>query len=269
VLDVERQTAQLAVTQAAIPALESAKIQIIHRVSLLLGEEPHALVGELEQAQALPSAPPEVPAGLPSELLKRRPDVRRAEAEITAATARAGAARRELFPKFVLTGFFGRQATDVSGLTLGAGNFFGIGPGIQLPLFTGGRIRSNIAVQEARLEQAVRSYECEVLAAAEETENALAAYRYEQQRHASLSAAVSASREAVELARELYLAGTGDFLSVLEAQQALYTNESQLVDNEKALVVNLVSLFKALGGGWEQLEPFRVWPGTHGLPANP
>jgi NodT family efflux transporter outer membrane factor (OMF) lipoprotein len=250
VLDVERQAAQLGVTQAAIPGLESAKRQTIHRVSVLLGEEPGALAKELEPAQPLPFAPPEVPAGLPYELLKRRPDIRRAEAEIAAATARAGAARRELFPKFVITGFFGRQATDVSGLTLGAGNFFGIGPGIQLPLFTGGRIRSNIAVHEARLEQAVTSYDRELLAAAEEVENALAACRYEQQRHASLSAAVSSNRQAVELARELYLAGTGDFLSVLEAQQALYMDESRLVENEKALVVNLVALYKALGGGW-------------------
>ena len=255
VLDVERQSAQLAVTQAAIPALESARLQTVHRLSVLLGEEPGALVGELNIAEPLPASLPEVPAGLPSELLKRRPDVRRAEAEIAAATARAGAARRERFPKFVLTGFLGRQATDVSGLTLGAGNFFGIGPGIQLPLFTGGRIRSNIAVQEARLEQAVKDYEREVLAAAEETENALAAYRSEQQRYASLSVAVAASRQAVELARELYLAGTGDFLSVLEAQQALYGNENQLVENETALVVNLVALYKALGGGWEHFEP--------------
>ena len=113
----------------------------------------------------------------------------------------------------------------MSGLTLGAGNFFGFGPSIQLPLFTGGRIRSNIAVQDARLEQAVMGYEREVLAAVEETENALAAYRREHERHGSLMAAVSASRQAVELARELYLAGPGDFLSVLEAQRALYANE--------------------------------------------
>ncbi len=250
-LDVERQAAQLAATEAAIPALESAKTQIIHRVGVLLGEEPSALVGELERPEPLPAPPPEVPAGLPSELLKRRPDVRRAEAEIAAARARVGAARKDLFPKFVLTGFFGRQATSLSGLTLGAGNFFGIGPGIQIPLFTSGRIRSNIAVQDARLEQAMRRYEGEVLAAAEESENALAASRREQERHASLAVAVRASRRAVELARELYLAGPGDFLSVLEAQRALYANEHQLAESETALLVNLVALYKALGGGWE------------------
>jgi outer membrane protein, multidrug efflux system len=250
-LDVERQAAQLAATEAVIPALESAKSRIIHRVSVLLGEQPGALAGELERPQPLPATPPEVPAGLPSELLKRRPDVRQAEAEIAAATARVGAARRDLFPKFVLSGFVGRQSTSVSGLTLGAGNFFGFGPSIQLPLFTGGRIRSNIAVQDARLEQALRGYEREVLAAVEETENALAAYRREHERQGSLRAAVSASRQSVELARELYLAGPGDFLSVLEAQRALYANEERLVESDTALVANLVALYKALGGGWE------------------
>ena len=251
-LDVERQAAQLAATEAVIPGLESAKSQIIHRVSVLLGEQPGALGEELKQPQPLPATPPEVPAGLPSELLKRRPDVRRAEAEIAAATARLGVARRDLFPKFVLSGFFGRQSTSVSGLTLGAGNFFGFGPSIQLPLFTGGRIRSNIEVQNARLEQALKGYEREVLAAVEEVENALAAYRREHERRGSLVTAVSASRLAVDLARELYLAGPGDFLSVLEAQQELYANENRLVESETALVANLVALYKALGGGWEQ-----------------
>jgi NodT family efflux transporter outer membrane factor (OMF) lipoprotein len=250
-LDVQRQVAQLAATEAAIPALESAKTQTIHRLSVLAGEQPGALVAELEPPRALPPAPPEVPVGLPSELLKRRPDIRSAEAEIAAAAARVGAARRERFPKFVLSGLSGRQATGVSGLTLGAGNFFAIGPSLQLPLFTGGRIRSNIAVQDARLEQAQRRYEQEVLAAVEETENALAAYRRERERNASLAAAVSASRQAVTLARELYLAGLGDFLSVLEAQRSQFSAEDELERSDTALRRNVVALYKALGGGWE------------------
>ncbi len=248
-LDVERQAAQLASTEAVLPALQSAAAQTIHRLGVLVGEQPGALYPELEQRSSLPAAPPEVPVGLPSELLKRRPDIRRAEAEIAAAAARAGAARRDLFPKLVLSGLSGRQATGVSGLTLGAGNFFAIGPGIQLPIFTGGRIRSNIAVQEARWEQSLRRYEQEVLSALEETENALAAHRREQERHTSLAAAVSRSRTAVALARELYLAGLADFLSVLEAQRAQFAAEDELLQSETALRTNLIALYKALGGG--------------------
>jgi NodT family efflux transporter outer membrane factor (OMF) lipoprotein len=248
-LDVERQAAQLASTEAVIPALQSAVAQTIHRLVVLLGEPPGALYPELERRAALPAAPPEVPVGLPAELLKRRPDIRRAEAEIAAAMARVGVARRDLYPKIVLSGLVGRQATGVSGLTLGAGSFYGFGPSIQLPIFTGGRIRSNIAVQEARWEQSLRRYEQEVLAALEETENALAAYRREQDRHASLAAAVSASGTAVALARELYLAGLGDFLSVLDAQRTQFAAEDELMRSETALRINLVALYKALGGG--------------------
>lgn len=247
-LDVERQAAQLAVTEAAIPALEAAKARSFHRLGVLAGEDPGGLRAELEKPQPLPPTPMDVPAGLPSDLLKRRPDIRRAQAEIAAALARAGAARTDLFPKFVFTGFGGRQATGVSGLTLGAGNFFGFGPGVQFPLFTGGRIRSNILVQEARLQQTLRLYEQEVLAAFEETENALAAYRREQDRRASLAAAVSASRNAVGLAREVYLAGLGDFLSVLEAQRSQFAAEEELQRSETALRTSLIALLKALGG---------------------
>ena len=248
-LDVERQAAQLALTEAAVPALETAKARSLHRLGVLAGEEPGALLTELEKAQPLPTMPADIPSGLPSDLLKRRPDIRRAEAEITAATARAGAARTDLFPKIVFTGFTGRQATDVSGLTLGAGNFFGFGPGVQIPLFTGGRIRSNIAVHQERLRQALRHYEQEVLAAFEETENALVAYRHEQDRRASLAGAVSASRNAVGLARDVYLAGLGDFLSVLEAQRSQFAAEAELQRSETALRSSLIALFKALGGG--------------------
>ncbi len=249
-LDVERQAALLATTEADIPELESAKRRAMHRLAVLSGEPPGALVAELNTPRPLPKTLPEVPDQLPSDLLLRRPDVKSAEAEIAAAAARAGAARRERFPKFVLSGLSGRQATGWSGLTLGAGNFFAIGPGIQLPLFTGGRIRSNIAVHDARLEQAQRRYEQEILAAAEEAENALTAYRRERERNASLMAAVAASRLAVTLAREQYVAGLSDFLSVLDAQRAQLAAEDQLQRSDTALREDLVALYKALAGAW-------------------
>jgi outer membrane protein, multidrug efflux system len=249
-LDVARAAAQLATTQAAIPSLEESVARGAHRLGVLLGEEPGALRAELEKEGPLPLVPSSIPIGLPSDLLLRRPDVRQADAEIAAATARLGVARAERFPKFTLTGLMGRQGTSVSGLTLGAGNFFSFGPGVRLPIFTGGRIRSNIAVQDARLQQAATQYESVVLKSLEDVENALVSYSREQDRRAKLQQAVDESRRAVELANELYLRGLGDFLSVLEAQKSRYELEDELAHSETSVVVNLVALYKALGGGW-------------------
>src|SRR4029077_13081191 len=149
-LDVSRAAAQLESTRAAVPTLLSGIDVSIHRLSVLLGQEPGSLRSELEKPSAIPSAGPDVEVGLPSDLLERRPDIRRAEAQLAAATARIGEAKAELVPRFVLTGTAGNQATQIQNLTLGAGNFYGVGPGITLPLFTAGRVRSNIAVQTAR-----------------------------------------------------------------------------------------------------------------------
>src|SRR5207237_6429884 len=140
----------------------------IHRLCVLLGEEPGALRAELESVGRIPAATLDVEVGLPSDLLRRRPDIRRSEAQSAAATARIGEAKADLFPRFVLTGTAGRQATQLHDLTLGLGNFFSVGPGITLPLFTGGRIRSNIAVQNSRQRQAVITYQSTILNALEE-----------------------------------------------------------------------------------------------------
>jgi NodT family efflux transporter outer membrane factor (OMF) lipoprotein len=219
-------------------------------LSVLLGEEPGALRSELEKVSPIPSAGPEVDVGLPSDLLKRRPDIRRSEAQLAAATARIGEAKADLFPRFVLTGTAGRQATQLHDLTLGAGNFFSAGPGISLPLFTGGRIRSNIAVQTSRQREALIGYQSTVLNALEEVENALVSYSQEQERRDRLNEAISHSQLAVDLATEQYKAGLVDFLSVLDAQRDLYANEDQLVQSQTTVTTNLVGLYRALGGGW-------------------
>jgi len=249
--DVERQSAQLDSTRALVPALQAAEIQTIHRLGVLLGEEPGALLNELAQAKPIPTVPPAVPVGLPGDLLKRRPDIREAEARVAAETARVGVARADLFPKFLLTGAAGRQATEPSGLTLGAGNFFSIGPAITLPIFTGGKIRGNIEAQKQRLDQALTAYQNTVLRSLEETENALVAYGHEKDRQARLVAAVNASRQATMLANELYTRGLSDFLSVLDAQRQQLAAEDDLAQSDTAVITNLVALYKALGGGWE------------------
>lgn len=249
-LDVSRAAAQLESTKAAVPTLLSGIDVSIHRLSVLLGEEPGSLHSELETVSPIPAAGPDVEIGLPSDLLKRRPDIRRAEAQLMAATARIGEAKADLFPRFVLTGTAGRQATQLHALTLGAGNFFSIGPGIRVPLFTGGRIRSNIALQTARQREALISYQSTILNALEDVENALVSYSQEQERRDRLNQAVQQSQLAVDLATEQYRAGLVDFLSVLEAQRELYANEDQLVQSQTSVTTNLVALYRALGGGW-------------------
>ncbi|HLK64533.1 MAG TPA: efflux transporter outer membrane subunit [Bryobacteraceae bacterium] len=249
-LDVERQAAQLASTEAMVPALESASQMSIHRISVLLGEEPGTLTSELIAAKPLPATPPVVPVGLTSDLLKRRPDIRRADAEIAAASARVGVAHSDFFPKITLTGSAGRQGSSFPGLTLGAGNFFAFGPAIKLPIFTGGKLKANMAVQKQRLEQAQLTYQNTVLHSLEETENALTAYGREQERREHLQAAAQSSQLATQLANELYVRGMSDFLSVLDAQRQQLAIEDDLAQSDTTVVTNLVALYKALGGGW-------------------
>ena len=144
----------------------------------------------------------------------------------------------------------GRTATSSGGLTLGLGNFFSIGPSIRLPILNAGRIRSNIKAQDARLDQVILLYEDTVRRSLEEVENSLTSYEGEREQRAQLEKAVASNRRSVELSKELYTAGLSDFLSVLEAQNALYTSENALAQSEAATAINLVALYKALGGGW-------------------
>jgi len=250
-LDVERASAQLETTRSVVPSLETGIASSIHRLSVLLGQEPNALRAELLPAAPVPVTPPEVPAGLPTELLERRPDVREAEEQIVAATARVGEAKAEFFPRFLLLGTAGRQASQLHDITLGMGNFFAAGPAVSLPIFTGGRIRSQVRVQDARLQQSVITYRSAVLSALEETEDALVAYSEEQSRRRHLESAVQSNQESVRLSAELYKAGLTDFLSVLDAQRELYSDEDLLAQSRTAQTVNLIALYKALGGGWQ------------------
>jgi len=254
-LDVERAIAQQETTTAVVPSLQAAIASSIYRLSVLLGAEPGALQTELEASASVPPVPPEVPVGLPSDLLKRRPDVRRAELEIAATAARVKGAKAEYFPRFTLLGTAGRQATQLHDLSLSLGNFFSVGPAITLPIFTGGRIRSNIALQKARLTQAQLRYRSTVLVALQETEDALVNYSFEQDRRDHLQDAVARSQTAVQLSQERYRSGLADFLTVLDAERQLYNSEDLLAQSQIAVTTNLIALYKALGGGWEVTAP--------------
>jgi outer membrane protein, multidrug efflux system len=249
-LEVSQSRAQLAAVEARIPALESSARQAIHQLGVLLGQEPGALLEELSQVAPLPEAPPEVPVGLPSDLLRRRPDVRRAERELAAATARIGVATADFFPRFSLTGSVGQQSVEFSDLALSGSRFGSFGPSVRWPIFDAGRIRSNVQVQNARQEQALGRYESTILTSFQEVESALVAYSKEQLTRKSLVQAVDASNRAFSIANELYRSGLVDFLNVLETQRALYQSQDELAQSNQRVSGNLVVLFKALGGGW-------------------
>lgn len=249
--DVAQAQAQLESLQAQIPQLNSGIEASIHRLSVLTGQVPEALEKELTTQSPLPVLPPEVPVGLPSDLLTRRPDIQSAEAQVEAATARVGAAKADYFPTFTLFGTAGRQAAQLHQLTLGLGNFFAAGPSISVPVFTGGRIHSNVAVQNARVKQAEAAYQKTVLNSLEETENSLVNYADEQARRDHLDATVRASQDALNLANDQYRAGLADFLTVLDSERTLFANQDSLAQSRTALVVDLVALYKALGGGWQ------------------
>jgi NodT family efflux transporter outer membrane factor (OMF) lipoprotein len=251
-LDVVRAQAQVSTTASQIPLLESLRIQATHRLSVLLGREPGSLGEEFLKSAAIPAPPPEVPVGLPSDLLRRRPDLRHAERELAAQTARIGVATADLYPKFSLTGLFQQESVTASDFAKWGSRAWSVGPTIQWSIFQGGRIRARIDVENARQEQAAIVYEKSILVALQEVEDALIAYAKEQAHRAEVSASVKANERAVDLANQRYTQGLVDFLNVLDAQRSLYVSQDALVQSEQRISEHLVALYKALGGGWKE-----------------
>lgn len=250
-LDSVRAQALLESIRSQVPSLETAVSSSIHVLGVLLGQEPGALTEELSTPADMPAPPREIPVGIPSELLRRRPDIRASERELAAATARIGEAIADLFPKFSLTGGIGGQSGVLGSLLDNSGQSWSIGPSIRWPIFQGGAIRANIEVQNARQEQAAIVYEQSILNALADVENSLVGFINEQQRRAALEQAVAANQRAVQLANERYVNGLETFLNVLQAQQQLYQSQDLLLQSESFVLGNVVSLYKALGGGWE------------------
>jgi NodT family efflux transporter outer membrane factor (OMF) lipoprotein len=251
--DVARARAQVASFEATVPNLQTQARQAIHRLSVLTGQAPAALAEELSPSGAIPMALPEVPVGLPSELLMRRPDIRRAERQLAAATARIGVATADLFPRFSLTGSLGTQSDKVARMADSKSIFYSVGPAVSWNVFDAGRIRNNIRVQDEQAVAALAAYEQSVLSSLEEVENAIVAYTNNVIRREALRRAVEANRRSVELATGRFAGGqgVGNLLDVLVAQRDQFGSEEALVASETELSQNLVSLYKALGGGWE------------------
>jgi NodT family efflux transporter outer membrane factor (OMF) lipoprotein len=219
-----------------------------------MARPPEALRAQLERQQPIPPVPPEVPIGLPSDLARRRPDIRQAEANLHAATAEIGVAISNYFPQLTLTAEGGFQAEGLSQLIQTASRFASLGPAIELPIFEGGRLRATVRLQRVKAKEAAVAYAQTVLAALQQVEDALAAYGADQARRTSLETAVTASRSARSLARERYQSGVASFIDVLDAERTEEQNEVSLADAQTAVSADLVQLYRALGGGWESSD---------------
>ncbi len=254
-LDVANAAAQVATTQSQLPSLQTQEAQLINAISLLLGQAPNAMRAELATVKPIPPVPAHVPVGLPSELARRRPDIRQAEAQLHAATADVGVAIANFYPRVTLSGSAAIQTISASNLADWAARTYSLGPSVTLPIFEGGRLRGTLALRRGQQEEAAISYQRTILGALHDVDNALTAYDSEQRRHAQLQLAVNSNQRAVALSRDRYTQGLTDFLSVLVAEQSLLAAQQQLVDSTTTISTNLVQLYKALGGGWESDYP--------------
>lgn len=251
-LDVANAAAQVDSVAAQLPALEAQQAQLINALGLLLGAPPAALSTELSDPQAIPPVPPRVPVGLPSELARRRPDIRSAEAKLHAATADVGVAVGDFYPRFSFSGSIAIQAIQFNDLAdWGAAKTYAFGPAITLPIFEGGRLTRTLDLRKAQQQEAAVTYQRTVLGALHEVDNALTAYDAEQRRRDRLEQAVAQNRRALSLARDRYTQGVTDFLQVLDVQRNLLAAEQQLTDSTTTVSTDLVQIYKALGGGWE------------------
>ncbi len=239
-------------TRSQIPALKTGLEKAMNRIAVLLGEQPGAIHAYLELPLPIPSTSFEVAVGIPADVLRRRPDVRQAERQLAAQTARVGVATADLYPKLTLNGSIGLESLNSNNLFTSGSSSWSFGPRITWAIFRGGAIRQKIEVQSALQEQALAHYERTVLGALEDVENALTAYSEELKRREALKAAEEAARSAVEMAEHKYEAGLINFIVVLDAQRSLLSFQEQLAQSEGAIVANLVKLYKALGGGWQR-----------------
>ena len=250
VLDAEQARSNLESTRAALPRLRSSIEAAKNRLAVLLGVFPGALEAQLAARKPVPEPPLEIAVGVPAEVLRRRPDVQRAERQLAAQTARIGVATADLYPRFVLPGSIGLEALSTNHLFLSGSRAWSLAGSVSWPVFQGGAIRQNIEVQNALQEQALQQYETTILVALEEVENSLVAYAEEQDRSAALTQATQAAEGAAELAREQYASGLIDFQTVLDAERSVLSLQEQLAQSRGQVAANVISLYKALGGGW-------------------
>jgi NodT family efflux transporter outer membrane factor (OMF) lipoprotein len=249
-IDVARAAAEASNSEAQLPLLDRQITEDINQLSKLMDLAPGALRVELDAPAAAEAVPPLVPIGLPADLARRRPDIREAEARLHAATAQVGVAVADLYPKVTLNADGGLQAETVSLLSSWASRFLVAGPSVELPIFDAGRRRATVRLQSVRAAEAALDYRRTVLDALHEVDDALAAYGADQQRRQALIETVARNRDAVDLARQRYASGVASFIDVLDAERTLEQDQVTLADSTTSVSIDLVALYKALGGGW-------------------
>jgi multidrug efflux system outer membrane protein len=254
-LDTSRAIAQLDSTRAIIPPLQSAIYRAIHRLGVLTGQPPGALIKKLERPAPMPIIPETIHIGNPAELLRRRPDIRIAERTLAAATARIGVAIADLFPRVTFVGTIALEAKTLSGIGAAGSDAYSLGPRISWAFLDLGRVYARIKAADASAEASLAQYEQTVLNALEETENALVNYNQERARQVLLASAAQASVKADELAHLRFEEGVSDFLTVLDTELRLLQDQDRLALSETATATALAALYKALGGGWENTVP--------------
>jgi NodT family efflux transporter outer membrane factor (OMF) lipoprotein len=260
-LDTATAASQVESIRAQIPQLQQQEVQGINAISLLLAEPPLALSQELTTARAVPPVPPRVPIGVPSGLIMRRPDIRRAEADLHAAVAEIGVAEAEFFPTVTITGSPQFNALDPGKVFRATSlQYMNVGPSISIPIFDGGRLKSNLVLQQARQQEAAIAYQKAVLQAWHDVVNGLAALKADEGRRARLQRQVGDARQALALARARYVQGVEIFTTVLSNSQTVLQAEVNLSQATAGISTDLVALYKALGGGWETTFPDRPIP---------
>jgi NodT family efflux transporter outer membrane factor (OMF) lipoprotein len=250
---MEQATYNLEHTRSQIPTLQNSLYEAKNRLVVLLGTQPGTLDKELAKHEPIPVTPLEMAVGVPAQVLRHRPDVRRAERELAAQTAQIGVATARLYPKFTLLGSIGLEASSPGDLFSIGNRNDSIGPRFSWNVFDAGAIRNNIEVQNALQEQALIRYETVIIKALEEVTNSLTAYAQEQKRRQALLQATRAAQQAVDLVLQQYNSGVVDFQNVLDTQRSLLAFQDRLAASNGAVVSHLIRLYKALGGGWESM----------------
>jgi len=254
-VDVAEAAAQVSTIEARLPNLDNRADRLINALSQLLGLPPAGLADQLRAAAPIPTPPSVARVGLPAELARRRPDIRAAEARLHQATASIGVAVADFYPRITLSGDFGLQALQLNDLGDWGSRIFGIGPVLHVPLFDGGRLRGQLALSQARQQEAMIDYQRVVLRAWHEVADALGDYGALQRQREKLGAAVAQNQTALVQARRQYVAGASDFINVLALQKDLLATQQSLARSDTGMDLALVRLFKALGGGWESSFP--------------
>lgn len=249
-LDVAEAAAEVASLESRLPVLEQNQASLINALGLLLAQTPRALQSELEPSRPMVAVPATVPVGLPSELAQRRPDIRRAEARLHAATASIGVAEGDFYPRIMLSGNVGFQSLQLSDFGSWGSRAFGIGPQLSVPIFEGGRLRGMVHLREAQEQEAALAYQQTVLRAWQEIDDGMGLYNASQLQQRKLAEAVQHNQVALEAVKRQYVEGVVDFVNVLTVQRTLLATQEQWVQSSTTQAQALVGLYRSLGGGW-------------------